>query len=103
MNISSDNGIYIDNDDLYDLKQKLGPLIAYAVKAFRDKNANAKVRSHPINISEEEWNRVLDEIVWAFSFDESDGYEDVPTLKLNYERARKGYFLFAEYFTDLWI
>ena len=102
MEITSDNGVYIDNDSLYSLKQDLGPLIAYAVKAFKDKNANAKVRSHPINISEEEWNRVLDEIVWAFSFDESD-YDDLPTLKLGYERARKGYFLFAEYFADLWI
>lgn len=102
MNISTDNGIHIDDDDLYSLKEKLGPLIAYAVKGFKDKNANGKVRSHPINISEEEWNRVLDEIIWAFEYDESD-YEDLASLKLGCERARKGYFLFAEYFGDLWI
>jgi hypothetical protein len=102
MKIITDSGIYIDNDDLYSLKEKLGPVIAYAVKAFKDKNANAKVRSHPSNISEEEWNRVLDEIIWAFSYDESDS-SDWTLIAEESARARKGYFLFAEYFSDLWI
>ena len=54
-------------------------------------------KSHPDNLTQESWNSILDEMIFAF--------ENVPIYRAGSAeepRIKKGLKLFAEYYNDLW-
>jgi len=93
--------------DIFSLDYYLARKIIKPLKAFR----NSNLGSHPSELkSVEEWEKILDEMIWAFEYilkDESGVYEDgkynhEKTMEL-YEREQKGFELFGKYFRNLWI
>jgi len=51
--------------------------------------------SHPANMTEKEWNEILDKIIWSFGFYPNEEPEF-------YELEQEGIDLFAKYFKHLW-
>ena len=81
---------------LYSMVQPLSSFLAFQIKNFRELNATTKIPSTPMDISLYEWDRVLGEMIFAFENFDSDSADDQ-------KRVKKGLFLFAEYYRDLWI
>jgi hypothetical protein len=83
----------------------------------------ATQHGHPANMTEQEWNEILDEMIWAFEQKcrddwESDYYEyeddnterfglklvweDRAGAKAHQERMSNGFKLFGKYYENLW-
>lgn len=65
------------------------------------------INGHPIAFSENEWNGILDKMIFAFEW--SLSYEEEGNLEpsekerdANWEKYKEGMKLFAENFMDLW-
>lgn len=84
----------------------------------------ATTHGYPSNLTEERWNKILDEIIWAFEqkmdedwtdqyygplVDDSKGFMgqdfewvDQDGLKKHQERMTQGFRLFGRYYENLW-
>jgi hypothetical protein len=84
-----------DDSALWSLDYTLARLILPRFRAFVDSHAG-----YPSNMTEEEWDSTLREILWAlewYASDErwSDGFDKE-------ERAERGMRLFGEHFGSMW-
>lgn len=86
--------------DIFDLDYYLAKKIIKPLKEFRK-----KVSSYPsceeIN-SLEEWQKILDEMIWSFEFFLSEESNLQETEEQN-KRKQKGFELFGKYFNSLWL
>jgi len=58
---------------------------------------------HPSCIVYEEWNAILDDMIFAINFAANHDDMDVSSLtKKDYKRINRGLNLFGKYFMDLW-
>jgi hypothetical protein len=85
----------------------------------------ATQHGHPSNLTEQEWNEILDEMIWAFEQKCRDNWQDDyygdyvedqkngpmvgsfkwidhEGLKTHQERMSNGFRLFGEYYENLW-
>ena len=90
--------------DVFGLDYYLAKKIIKPLRAFR----NYDRMSHPAEFkSSEEWQRALDEMVWAFEYllsgEGIDDDFDFKKLQEDSEREQKGFELFGKYFRNLWI
>lgn len=69
-------------------------------------NSNEKDWQGPAAFTEEEWNSILDDIIFAFQFhidfDTVDGTISEEDAKKGFKRQKRGLQLFAIYFNSLW-
>ena len=97
------------NEDTWNLYYFLANVIANATKYLLKTQ-----HGYPGSLTEEEWNKELEEMIWAFEYyrDSSDiwmqdnnrvGNEQAKKNKeKNEDRAKKGIQIFIEHFRDLW-
>lgn len=85
--------------DVFNLDYYLAPKILKGLKEFRK-----SVASYPSNLTCEEWESKLDDMIFAFQFlldgEEYEDYKKDGKKKLR--RQQKGFKLFGEYYRDLW-
>lgn len=96
-------------EDTWDFSGYLLEIMKGGLKYLRETQ-----HGYPASLTEEEWDRRLDEMIWSFQFlkDEGDIWsqdwhrvgEDQAeeNKKINRKRAKKGLELFVEHFADLW-
>lgn len=93
------------DSDLWNLDTFYGDIITRSMKAFRDKTC-----SFPPELTFEEWQAVLDDIIFAFEHESKDWWvfsDEQKTLseeektKIK-ERVDKGFEYFKKYYRDLW-
>jgi hypothetical protein len=110
--------ISIDNYDTWSMDSTLSLLIHPMLVQLK-----ATQHGHPANMTEQEWNEILDEMIWAFEQKcrddwESDYYEyeddnterfglklvweDRAGAKAHQERMTNGFMLFGKYYENLW-
>lgn len=93
------------DSDLWNLDTFYGDIITRSMKAFRDKTC-----SFPPELTFEEWQAVLDDIIFAFEHESKDWWvlsdekknlseEEKTKIK---ERVDKGFEYFKKYYRDLW-
>lgn len=84
-----------DDEEIYSLDHSLAKLILPRLKRFK------KVKKgHPSTLSEEEWDKILDEMIYCFGRIADDNYFD---LELEEEkRLQNGLETFAKYYMNLW-
>jgi hypothetical protein len=78
--------------DTYSLYYFLAPKISKGLKAFKK-----RAGSYPMGITENEWDSILDEMIFAFDY--CSGEEETTEGD---ERSQKGLELFGKYFRGLW-
>lgn len=78
-----------DNSDLWSLDVTLAEFILPRLKAFRDNHM-----SHPVNLTYDEWNVILDKMIVSF--------EVACIGNWRYDDVDEGFKLFGEYYMDLW-
>jgi hypothetical protein len=84
--------IKVSSHDIYDARTTLAAINYEVLKRFREESF-----SHPLTMSEKEWNSILDEIIWTFSIIKNDLTDDC-----SYERLKNGLELYSKYFLDFW-
>lgn len=90
--------------DIFSLDYYLAKRIIKPLKRFRECNNS----SHPMDFkSLEEWQKCLDEMIWAFEFilkDEPATYYKNGKIDFRpYRREERGLKLFGKWFRNLWI
>jgi hypothetical protein len=110
--------ISIDNYDTWSMDSTLSLLIHPMLVQLK-----ATQHGHPADMTEQEWDEILDEMIWAFEQKcrddwESDYYEyeddnterfglklvweDRAGAKAHQERMSNGFRLFGKYYENLW-
>ena len=110
--------ISIDNYDTWSMDSTLSLLIHPMLVQLK-----ATQHGHPADMTEQEWDEILDEMIWAFEQKcrddwESDYYEyeddnterfglklvweDRAGAKAHQERMSNGFKLFGKYYENLW-
>ena len=80
--------------DIYSLDYYLAKKILRPLKAYKKHQRGG----HPADLTEEEWEATLDEMIWAFNHIVNDDME----YEIN-EREQKGLNMFSKHFGSLWI
>lgn len=84
-----------DDADTWALDCTLAAFLAPRLRRFKE-----LTNGYPNSLTEQEWDNILDELIWTFEFIGSDAYwESNPE---NYERMERGLDLFRKYFNELW-
>lgn len=96
--------------DISGLDYYLAKKIIKPLKIFK-----SRLTSHPSEITAEEWNKILNKIIWSFEYlidGEENGkmYEKENGKEFDMEKSKKwadkqqeGFELFGKYFRSLWI
>lgn len=82
-----------DDSELWNLNTTISGFIIPRLKTFREQHC-----STPENITDEEWNEILDEIIVAFELI----HDDLEYDKASESKINNGLKLFAKYFRNLW-
>lgn len=84
--------------DLHSLDYYLAKKILPTLKEFRK-----KIVSYPANMTAEEWEAALDEMIWAFDyFVNGEDWNTIEESKTLGDREQNGFELFGKHFRDLW-
>lgn len=104
--------IHIDDWDVYSVDYSLSLIIYPILVKLRNIN-----KGHPARLTEQEWNDILDKMIYAFEikskcFDSFDACEALcddlysePCTKCmdeTEEKMKQGFELFGKYYGDLW-
>jgi hypothetical protein len=84
------------DDETWSLDYEMSQWIAPRLRRFKELNCG-----FPGGLTSEEWDKILDEMIWTFEFYGSDDSFCNPDEEL-YKRADKGMKLFRKYFRNLW-
>ena len=85
-----------DDSDTWSLDHTIAKFVLPRLKLFRKIDFG-----YPAGLTSEEWNWILDEMIWAMEFNAS-GEKWESLNEDDYNRAQRGYELFGKYFLDLW-
>lgn len=87
-----------DSTELWSLFYTITKFILPRLKAFRDSPGG-----YPMFLnSEQEWQAIIDKMIWSFEEIEKDACVDVKDIVAHEERIKEGLNLFAQYFRHLW-
>lgn len=87
-----------DDSETWSLQQSLSRVILPRLKRFKEVRVG-----YPSDLSQEEWDNILEDMVFAFEFFASDDqYTKYPSDGKEYKRALKGIKLFSKRFGNLW-
>lgn len=81
--------------DVYSFDYYLSKKIWNGLKLFKKLSM-----SHPINLTEKKWDKILDQMIEGFDLMANDDMWDMDEKKN--KKAHKALKLFAEYYTNLW-
>lgn len=89
-----------DNSELWSLDCTIAEFIAPRLKAFKE--AAAEIGDHPCNVTEQEWQTILGEMVEGFEIypDRFDWADE--EAELNWKKVNKAMSHFHKYFFALW-
>lgn len=82
-----------DDSDIWSLDCTLAKLILPRLKRLREIHCG-----YPYNLTEEKWNTILDKMIIAFSWYQSEER----WCKKELQEIKEGMSLFAEYYSNLW-
>ena len=96
--------VKIDRWDTWSMDHTLAPIILPMLVQLK-----ATKHGHPADLTEQEWDDILDEMIWAFEqkcrddwMDDYDYSWDSEEAKAHQERMSNGFILFGKYFENLW-
>ena len=97
--------IRIDNYDTWSMDHTLAPIILPMLVQLKE-----TTHGHPADLTEQEWDDILDEMIWAFEQkcrdDWMEDYDynkwDQEGANAHQERMTNGFRLFGTYFENLW-
>ena len=86
-----------DNTELWNLDNTIAQFIFPRLKAFKEKTPKI-----PGNLTEQEWNKILEDMLYPFeTIIQDNWYTKVPT-KEECKKFKKGLKLFSKYLMALW-
>ena len=88
-----------DDSELWSLDCTIAEFIAPRLKAYTE--AAAKIGEHPFDVTEEEWQNILGEMVEGFEI-YPEHLHWVEEAKLNWKKVNKALSHFHKYFFTLW-
>lgn len=87
-----------DDSETWNLDATIASFILPRLKRFKVVN-----RGYPPSLTEEEWNNIIDKMIFSFEYILDDSIDDSPDSRSKkYEQYKEGIKLFAEYFHHLW-
>ena len=97
--------IKIHKYDTWSMDHTLAPIILPMLVQLKE-----TTHSHPADLTEQEWDEILDEMIWAFEQkcrdDWMEDYDynkwDSEGAKAHQERMSNGFRLFGIYYENLW-
>ena len=97
--------VKIHKYDTWSMDHTLAPIILPMLVQLKE-----TTHSHPADLTEQEWDEILDEMIWAFEQkcrdDWMEDYDynkwDSEGAKAHQERMSNGFRLFGTYYENLW-
>lgn len=97
--------IRIDRFDTWSMDSTLAPIILPMLVQLKETK-----HGHPADLTEQEWDDILGEMIWAFEQKCRDDWEsdyyynkwDQEGMKAHQERMSNGFRLFGKYYENLW-
>ena len=97
--------VKIHNYDTWSMDCTLAHIILPMLKQLKETK-----HGYPIDLTEQEWDEILDEMIWAFQKkcrnDWMEDYDyndwDMEGMKAEQERISNGFRLFGKYYESLW-
>jgi len=88
-----------DDSETWSLDTSLSRLIVPRLKRFKE-----LLDGHPAEMTFEEWNEIIDEMIWSFEWFANEKRWDLTNEEeiMQLKRAEAGIHLFAKYFDSLW-
>ena len=87
-----------DDSETWSLDYSLAKLILSRLKRYKEISI-----TYPLELTVEQWDSYLDEMIFAFEwFGSEERWDNGPDCHSKFERAQKGIDLFAKYYSDLW-
>jgi hypothetical protein len=87
-----------DDSETWSLDHSLAKLILPRLKRFKELNIG-----RPHELTWEQWNEYLDQMIQAFEWLSSESYWDFgPESELKSDRAQQGLDIFSKYYMHLW-
>jgi len=94
------------DEDTWSLYSTTARFLAPRLKKFKELNKKSEYGGYPPDITEEEWDDILDKMILAFDQivddDELQLYESGEETAARYEKIHEGLDLFKKYYFDLW-
>ena len=85
-----------DDSETWSLDYSLGKLILPRLKRFRELNI-----AYPPDMTKEQWDSIIDQMIWSFEFISSDKRWDCYD-KEEWDKFYRGMTPFTEYYANLW-
>ena len=97
--------VKIHNYDTWSMDHTLAPIILPMLVQLKE-----TTHGHPADLTEQEWDEILDEMIWAFEQkcrdDWMEDYDynkwDSEGVKAHQERMTNGFRLFGTHYENLW-
>lgn len=97
--------VRIDDHDTWSMDHTLAPIIYPMLVQLKETQ-----HGHPNGLTEQEWDAILDEMIWAFGqkarlddwMDDYDYSWSSEEAKAHQLRMTNGFRLFGEYYENLW-
>jgi hypothetical protein len=96
--------VKIDKWDTWSMDHTLAHIVLPMLVQLKGNN-----HGHPANMTEQEWDDIMDEMIWAFEqkcrddwMDDYDYSWDSEGAKAHQERMTNGFKLFGKYYESLW-
>ena len=97
--------VKIHNYDTWSMDDTLAPIILPMLVQLKE-----TTHGHPADLTEQEWDEILDEMIWAFEQkcrdDWMEDYDynkwDSEGVKAHQERMTNGFRLFGTHYENLW-
>ena len=97
--------VRVDKHDTWSMDHTLAPIIYPMLVQLKETQ-----HGHPSGLTEQEWDALLDEMIWAFGqkarlddwMDDYDYIWDSEGAKAHQLRMTNGFMLFGKYYENLW-
>ena len=96
--------VRIDPHDTWSMDHTLAHIVLPMLVQLK-----ATQHGHPADLTEQEWDEILDKMIWAFEqkcrddwMDDYDYSWDSEEAKVHQERMTNGFNLFGKYYENLW-
>jgi len=86
-----------DDSETWSLDYSLAKLILPRLKRFQEIRGG-----HPAEMTDQEWNDILKEMIGGFEFLASDDRWACPENDIRYQKAQAAIELFSKYYLHLW-